>query len=1160
MAGARGATDRRAGGDARQSSGGSSGGGRSVHGSISGNGSGSVGGGGGGGGAATSPPPGGAVHLVAPLRVKTRLLQRARMRLVRVRCSTLTLGPSGELPPVGGTFAHVSRLVGSGTWSSKPNGSRSMAATPLNGPDDSLRVNMVGLRVTPMPKKRPLEIDIRLPSGALLFFFFDDLPTFSAWRTALLTAARRVTDVYTFRGSRLLGTGDNSRVYAVLPLAGDAAGIRRPVALKEVKKSALSAAQLECESTAMDAYAGLRHPALVPALDMFDEPDRLVTVTPYMPGGSLDKHQAPFSGRAVVSVMRSLLQCLVYLHARGIVHRDIKPENILLGSAAADWPWTARVGDFGFAATLYSGHTRAGDTGGLLREVLGTPQFLAPDFFRRHSLSGERLGYGTAVDLWSAGVVLVWMLTGELPFQGAFLVDIVKAVRTGAMLPAGLDAVCPEARSLVRGLLQMNPERRLTALAALHHPYLSEAGATTETASSSSMDALATATFVSCELPQLVTRSASPITVGTPSGWRPCTSALCPARVNDGRVGSVNLPPSYSAASSPMHAGCMCTGRRLGVAAVAAGSPPRGPASDDGLAGDLANLSSRSLRLSGASAGGSSVGGLKPPLLPSPSRRQVAGGASARALTTAATTTPSTTPVASPPQGYRQSAPPCAPATSPPPSSVGSSSHRICSDNTMLSDDPGGRWVSSVDVFTQPPPLSRLASPSLASMPWAGTSSISGRRASTLSSSSRSGGRSAPPPGFQAALRWRRLVIVVLAGRRFAAAGRLFVSNGLPPPAPPLSSVASTYSSTSNTSFSGVPSASSSSTYLALRSHGVLRRSSAHGPSIAARVSSFDSGRLWSRSASPAAARLTASLSTEVTPGGEEDEAAGTVGAIGSSGTNGSTGEGTESPCVRLPGRHVASRRSHSMHRHPTTSLAGVAKDATAVSTSNKALPTVSGGVVSVQSGGGVPLSGGMPRMSQSFTATSASYRTPGRPAPPPQRDAVRVPSLARPSVAALVRKLSRRGTSDVSDSVSGDGGGSGVAIGGGSRRPGAGWVADESGDGLRSSIMRSLPRNPSQRRRERGGGTGIGGRGSTPAAVGRGEATSRGGGAAGRGSGRRGGGGGGYNGVYVRASTIEGLILKFSSGEPALKDAPSDIHSAMAISPQLVASRGTPK
>lgn len=753
-------------------------------------------------------------------------------------------------------------------------------------------------------------------------------------------------------------------------------------------------------------------------------------------------------------------------------HRDIKPENILLGSAAADWPWTARVGDFGFAATLFSGRTRAGDTGGLLREVLGTPQFLAPDFFRRHSLSGERLGYGTAVDLWSAGVVLVWMLTGELPFQGAFLVDIVKAVRTGAVLPAGLDAVSPAARSLVRGLLQVNPERRLTALAALHHPYLAEGGASTETASSSSTDALAAATFVSSELPELAAHSASPVAVGALAGWRPCASPLCVNRAGDGRVGSVNLPPSYSAASPPTHTACVCAARRAGGGAgAAAGSPPRGPATDEGLPGDFANASSRSLRLSGASAGGGSVGGHKPPLLPSPSRRQLTGASSTRTLTTASTTTAATSPVGSPPQGYRQSAPSGGPPLPPPPPlSVGSPSHRSCSESDMLSEDAGGRWASSVDVFTQPPSLSRLASPSLTSMPWVGASSFSCRRASTLSSGSRSGGRSAPPPGFRAALRWRRLVIVVLAGRRFAAAGRLFGCSGLPPPAPPLSSAASTYSSASNTSFSGVPSASSSSTYLALRSHGVLRRSSARGTSIAARVSSFDSGRLWSRSASPAAAHVTACLANEVAPEGEDKGVADAVDAIGSGESNGGSGGdgGSESPRLRLPGRHVASRRSHSMHRQPTSSMAGVAKGGAAASASAKALPAANGGgAPALSNGGGSPLASGVPRKSQSFTATSvsASFRAPGRPAPLPQREVARVPSLARPSVAALVRKLSRRGASDLGDSIGGDGGGGGLPSDGGPRRPGASWGADESGEGLRSSIMRSLPRNPSQRR-----------------------------------------------------------------------------------------------
>eukprot|EP00168_Porphyra_purpurea_P003576 TRINITY_DN1417_c0_g3_i1.p1 TRINITY_DN1417_c0_g3~~TRINITY_DN1417_c0_g3_i1.p1 ORF type:complete len:571 (-),score=141.09 TRINITY_DN1417_c0_g3_i1:1038-2750(-) len=474
----------------------------------------------------------------------------------------------------------------------------------------------------------------------------------------------------------------------------------------------------------MDTYAGLRHPALVPAVDMFDEADRLVTVTPYMAGGSLDRHQAPFAGRAIGAVMRSLLHCLAYLHARGVVHRDIKPENILLASAAADWPWTARVGDFGFAATLSSGHTGRGDPGGILREVLGTPQFLAPDFFRRHSLSGERLGYGTAVDLWSAGVVLVWMLTGELPFQGAFLVDIVKAARTGAVLPAGLNSVPPAARSLVRGLLQIDPDRRLTALGALHHPYLAEARS--EGAPASSTDALAAAAFVSCQLPGL----------GGAPGVRPCASPLCVQALKDGRGGSVHLPPSHSAVipSTPSTA-CTCVAPGHGGGDAA--SPPRSPDVDEGIPGEFGSTSSRSLRLSSASSGGT-----KPPLLPSMLRRPLVGGPASRPhprvppAAVAATAAGAASPL-----GQRLSAPPGGAGVEPT-VPLHLSAHRSCSENDMGADN-GGRWGGGDLVDNPRASLSRLASPSLASLHWPGAP-VPSRRSSTLSCGGGRGALGAP--------------------------------------------------------------------------------------------------------------------------------------------------------------------------------------------------------------------------------------------------------------------------------------------------------------------------------------------------------------------------------------------------------------------------------
>lgn len=860
-----------------------------------------------------------------------------------------------------------------------------------------------------------------------------------------------------------------------------------------------------------------------------------------------------FLNSCTVAFFWRVLVAFFVLH----LHRDIKPENILLGSAAADWPWTAHVGDFGFAAMLSTGRPHAGDTGGLLREVLGTPQFLAPDFFRCHSQSGERTGYGTAVDLWSVGVVLVWMLTGELPFQGAFLVDIVKAVRTGAVLPAGLNSVCPAARSLVRGLLQVDPERRLTALAALHHPFLVEVEWAADTTSSPSTDRLGTANFLTTELPELDADPTLPFVAGVSSGGRRCSSSLCLHRTHDILVGSANFQAPSRVSQSSTHVACACSRRLVVGEGGHADFSTRGPASDNVPLADFASTSSRSLRVPSTSGGNGAdgfIGGSKPPLLPSLLRRPLAGGASTPSLLTPEATATAAAEAAATPflrepnmrAPLCDAFPPLTPTSELP-------THRSYSENEVLNNRAGRRWTSSVvDAFEQPASLSPQASPSLASLPWGGTASLPGRRGSTLSSSSRSGGRSAPPPGVCAALRWRRLAIVVLAGRRFITAGLVFSSKAVTPPAPPQSSMASAFSSGVSTSISGTPSSTCSSTYFAPRSHRLLRRSSAQGPSIAARVSSFDSGRLWSRSSAPALARLTASLSTELGGGGHVQQAAGVATAGGSSGSRGDA----EPRRLRLPGRQVACQRSHSMHRQPTSPLAGVCCGdvETNIPASSLTMATDrEASAAGLGEGACGPFS-----VSQSFPATSASYRAPVRPTLPNHLDAAHTPSLSRPSVAALIRKLSRRATLTASGDI--DRGVFGFASEGGLHRPGD-WGSDEAGDGLRSSIMRPFPRSSSPWRRERGGVNTWGGRsgggdcGSVPAVIGGGETTLLEGGADGGGDDA-----GDHDGAHVQASRIEGLILKFSNGEPSVQDAPLDIRSAKSPTPRLVINRGVTK
>uniref|UniRef100_A0A4W5PUY3 phosphorylase kinase n=1 Tax=Hucho hucho TaxID=62062 RepID=A0A4W5PUY3_9TELE len=101
-------------------------------------------------------------------------------------------------------------------------------------------------------------------------------------------------------------------------------------------------------------------------------------------------------------IMRALLEVVKFLHDQNIIHRDLKPENILL-----DDNMDIKLTDFGFSLQIEPGQT--------LNEVCGTPGYLAPEIIEC-SMDPNHRGYGTAVDIWSSGVILYTLLAGSPPF------------------------------------------------------------------------------------------------------------------------------------------------------------------------------------------------------------------------------------------------------------------------------------------------------------------------------------------------------------------------------------------------------------------------------------------------------------------------------------------------------------------------------------------------------------------------------------------------------------------------------------------------------------------------------------------------------------------------------------------------------------------------
>jgi hypothetical protein len=199
------------------------------------------------------------------------------------------------------------------------------------------------------------------------------------------------------------------------------------------------------------ALARLRHPNIVPLLDVVDDGDDVVLVLPYLPGGTLAEqvaHHGTLSAGQVHVLADALFGALAEAHRQGIVHRDIKPANVLFDENGRPF-----LTDFGVA-------TLRDATGGLTATgaVVGTPEFMAPEQAR-----GEPAG--PPADVFALGATLLFGATGHPPYGRADTPVILQRAARGRLspLPSDLD------RSLRRRLqptLARAPQRRPSASSA----------------------------------------------------------------------------------------------------------------------------------------------------------------------------------------------------------------------------------------------------------------------------------------------------------------------------------------------------------------------------------------------------------------------------------------------------------------------------------------------------------------------------------------------------------------------------------------------------------------------------------------------------------------------------------------------------------------------
>ncbi|MCX5560105.1 serine/threonine-protein kinase [Streptomyces sp. NBC_00038] len=224
----------------------------------------------------------------------------------------------------------------------------------------------------------------------------------------------------------------------------------RQVAVKEIAlDTTLSAdeARQQRDRTLREAraVAQLRHPHIIVVHDVVEDDERPYIVMELIEGGSLAERisaRGPVDAREAARIGIGLLGALRRAHDAGVLHRDLKPANVLIAEEGR-----VVLTDFGIAQV--AGATTLTESGAFV----GSPEYTAPE-----RMSGVRTGPES--DLWSLGVLLCTVLSGESPFHRDSLGGILHAVV--------IDEIRPPAQAgpllpVVRGLLERDPERRLDA-------------------------------------------------------------------------------------------------------------------------------------------------------------------------------------------------------------------------------------------------------------------------------------------------------------------------------------------------------------------------------------------------------------------------------------------------------------------------------------------------------------------------------------------------------------------------------------------------------------------------------------------------------------------------------------------------------------------------
>ncbi|MBN3310565.1 serine/threonine-protein kinase PAK 6 [Amia ocellicauda] len=188
--------------------------------------------------------------------------------------------------------------------------------------------------------------------------------------------------------------------------------------------------------------------------------EELWVIMEYLQGGALTNivSETRLNEEQIATVCEAVLQALAYLHSQGVIHRDIKSDSILLTIDGR-----IKLSDFGFCAQISKDIPKR-------KSLVGTPYWMAPEVI-------SKTPYGTEVDIWSLGIMVVEMIDGEPPYFSEAPVQAMKRLRDEpAPTLRNSHKASPVLKDFLDRMLTRDPLERACATDLLEHPFLLQCG------------------------------------------------------------------------------------------------------------------------------------------------------------------------------------------------------------------------------------------------------------------------------------------------------------------------------------------------------------------------------------------------------------------------------------------------------------------------------------------------------------------------------------------------------------------------------------------------------------------------------------------------------------------------------------------------------------